>query len=306
MAEPGAASVIRSMHIGITGATGFVGSAICRAAAEAGHTPVGFSRRADASRGDAAEMRQLGKAGSLAGLGAIIHLAGEPIFGLWTPSKKRAILESREQGTRDLVDQIAALPDSERPKTLVCTSGVGFYGDAGDAALDESAPRGGGFLAMVCERWEGEALRAADIGLRVVRVRLGVVLGKGGGAGAIMRLAFKSGLGGKLGSGDQWMSWIDLRDAARLFTFCATDPAIAGAVNGVAPEPIRNRDFTKIAAKVARRPAIFAAPSFALKALGGLHEMMLFSQRCTPEAASGAGFEFQHTDLRAVLEHCWR
>ena len=235
------------------------------------------------------------------GCDAAFHLAGEPVAeGRWTAAKKQRIRDSRVIGTRNLVRGLGQAP--QRPGVLVSASAVGVYGTRGDETLTEDAPAATGFLAEVCREWEAEARKAEDFGIRVVTVRIGLVLGGEGGALKRMLPLFKLGLGGRLGSGRQWMPWIHVADLARLFVFAAETERLAGPVNGAAPEPVRNRGFTKSLGRAIRRPALFPAPAFMLRAaLGEFAEVLLASQRVVPKAALEAGFQFNYETIDAAL-----
>ena len=238
---------------------------------------------------------------SLDGCDAVFHLAGEPVAkGRWTAAKKQRIRDSRVLGTRNLVAGLRTLRDP--PSVLVSASAVGFYGSRSNEELIESSDPGKGFLAEVCQEWESEALRAESFGIRVVCVRIGLVLGREGGALGRMLPPFKLGLGGRLGTGKQWMPWIHVADLARLFVFASEMPDLRGPVNGVAPGAVTNREFTTALARAVNRPALFPAPAFALRlALGAFAEVLLASQRVLPRAAEQAGFRFRHEKLSSAL-----
>jgi uncharacterized protein (TIGR01777 family) len=207
-------------------------------------------------------------------------------------------------GTRNLVEALAALP--RRPEALICASAIGYYGSRGDEVLTESSAPGSGFLPEVCVAWEREALAAEAFGIRVVRVRTGVVLDANGGALVRMLPPFRMGLGGRLGSGRQWMSWIHLEDLAALFQF-AVESQVRGPLNAVAPNPVTNSDFTRELAHALRRPAVFPVPEFALKMLfGEMADVLLASQRVAPAAAEAAGFRFRFPQLAPALESLLR
>jgi uncharacterized protein (TIGR01777 family) len=202
-------------------------------------------------------------------------------------------------GTRNLVRGIAKL--SRKPPVLICASATGYYGSRGDEVLTEASAPGSDFLAEICVAWEQEAQAAEALGIRVVRVRTGIVLDSRGGALPRMLPPFKMGLGGKLGSGKHWMSWIHLDDLAGLFQFAIGNP-VSGAFNGVAPNPVRNADFTRALAAAVHRPAIFPVPAFALRLLfGEMGDILLASQRCAPKAAESAGFKFRFPELAGAL-----
>jgi uncharacterized protein (TIGR01777 family) len=237
---------------------------------------------------------------SVSAADAVIHLAGEPVAQRWTPIAKRRILASRAEGTRRLAAALAELP--RRPKALVSASAVGYYGSRGDERLSEISGPGRGFLSEVCIQWEKRAKEAEPLGIRVVRLRIGVVLGKEGGALARMLPAFQWGAGGRLGSGKQWMSWIHVDDLVSLLLFSAQNPDLSGPVNATAPNPVTNTQFTAALAEVLRRPALIPAPAFAVRTLfGEMAEIVLEGQRVLPDAALAAGFEFRYPDLKPAL-----
>jgi hypothetical protein len=253
---------------------------------------------------------------AVSGFDAVIHLAGESVVGRWTEEKKKAIRESRVQGTRNLA---AALAQSEaKPRVFVCASAVGFYGDRGEEVLREESPSGQGFLPEVCREWEDASRLAAEAGIRTVNIRIGLVLSAKGGALAKMLMPFKLGLGGRIGSGRQWWSWIHVDDivggihhAIRTESLVSpmTGPMnglVNGPVNLVAPNPVRNAEFTKVLASVLGRPAFLPVPEFALRLAFGdqaAEEMLLASQRVEPEKLRGSGYRFRFHELRAALEN---
>ncbi len=289
------------MRVGITGASGFLGSAILAEGQRRGWKIVAFSRRPDPGISGGEERRLLEEPIDLHGLDALIHLAGEPIMGLWTRERKRRIRDSRIRLTEALLAALEGLDCEERPKVLVSASAVGYYGDRGEDWLDEESDVGFGFLAEVCRDWEAAARRAERLGLRVVLPRLGFVLGKGGGLKRLRPL-FKWGLGGRLGHGRQWMSWIHVEDVARIFADSVENASIRGAVNCVAPEPVRNRSFTAVYARVLRRWAFLPVPTGLLKHLPGeMASLFLGSQRVEPVALRAYGYTFLHTDLEKAL-----
>jgi uncharacterized protein (TIGR01777 family) len=236
---------------------------------------------------------------SLNAMDAVIHLAGEPVAQRWNDEVKRRIHDSRVLGTRGLVDAIARV--QHKPRVLVCASAVGYYGDRGDELLNEDSAPGSGFLADVCRGWETEADRATELGLRVVKLRIGFVLGKDGGALARMVPAFRLFVGGRLGSGRQWMPWIHIDDTAGMFVY-AVENDISGVWNATSPNPVTNAVFTSEMGKALHRPALFPVPPIALKlAFGELGERMLDSARAIPEAAVKANYPFRHPELGLAL-----
>jgi uncharacterized protein (TIGR01777 family) len=240
---------------------------------------------------------------ALVGSAAVVHLAGEPIFGgLPTAARRERIRRSRIDSTRALVEAIASLDPARRPRTLVCASAVGYFGDRGEEVLDEASQPGSGFLAEVCRDWEAEAEGATAVGLRVVRIRIGVVLSKDGGALSLMRVPFSLGIGGRLGDGRQFFPWIHLDDLVGVILWALESP-VAGAINAVAPESIRNAELTRALGRVLHRPALLPVPGFALRlALGELAGELLGSRRVRPARLEEAGFVFRHRTLESALE----
>lgn len=240
---------------------------------------------------------------ALSGFDAVIHLAGESIVGRWTAEKKKAIRESRVQGTRNLA---AALAQSEaKPRVLVCASAVGFYGDRGEEVLREESTGGQGFLPEVCRQWEDASRIAAEAGIRTVNIRIGLVLSAQGGALEKMLTPFKLGLGGRIGSGRQWWSWIHVDDIVGGIRHAIRTESLSGALNLVAPNPVRNAEFTKVLASVLGRPAFFPVPEFALRLAFGkmaAEELLLSSQRVEPGKLVASGYAFRFRELRAALE----
>ena len=294
------------MNITITGASGLIGRRLLKNLAAAGHSLTVVSRHAgtnvppgvgvvawDPMRGPAPE-------DAVRNANVVIHLAGEPVAQRWNEGAKRRIRESRVVGTRNLVQALGKLRNT--PQTLICASAVGYYGSRGDEDLREDSAAADGYLAEVCTAWEKEAVAAEAFGMRVVRVRTGVALDARGGALHRMLTPFRMGAGGKLGDGKQWMSWIHLADLAAMFQF-AVENEVSGVLNGVAPIPVSNADFTQTLARAVHRPAIFPVPVFALKLLfGEMSEILLASQRVLPAAAQAAGFKFRFPELGGALE----
>lgn len=295
------------LHIGITGARGFIGRRITETARAAGWQVTGFSRDGSAGTGDMPWRRfELDQALDVSGLDAIVHLAGENILGRWNAEKKRRIRDSRILGTRAVVKGIERAPTDTKP-TLICASAIGFYGDTGDAETGEDASCGKGFLAEITRDWEDAALRAEAFGARVVLLRIGMVLGRGGGAVRLLRPVFRMGLGGPLGNGRQWMSCIHVDDVAGMALFAARDKQLRGPLNAVMPSPTTNREFTRAAAAAAHRPALFPAPAFAIRlALGELSDVLLCSQRVVPQRARRAGYVWRFPTLPEALRDVFR
>ena len=293
--------------IAITGASGMVGAALATVLRGSGHTPVNITRKASS----VSEGRLIWDPASglknpslLEAVDTVVHLAGENIAaGRWTAALKDRIRRSRVEGTRSLVKSIAAI--SHRPKTFICASAIGFYGERGDTPLDENAVAGKGFLADVCRDWEQEAEAATELGLRVVKVRIGVVLSPKGGALAKMLLPFKLGVGGIIGSGKQYWSWIGLHDLVRIIAFCVEHDTIHGAVNAVSPNSMTNYDFTKAVGRVLHRPTLFPMPAFVAKLVLGemADELLLASTHVIPKKLRAEGFEFHFPELVGCLEH---
>ena len=288
------------MKIGITGFSGFIGSRVAELCRAGGHEVVGFSRRSGAGT----RLFDREKLPDLSDLDAVVNLAGESIMGLWTRNKKRAILESRILGTRQLVRAMAA--GGQKPRVLVNASAIGFYGDTGERLVDETSPSGQGFLAEVAREWEAEAEEAAALGVRVVCLRIGFVLGRGGALKLIAPL-FRVGWGGRLGNGRQWMSGVHVDDVAGLAIWALENDSVRGAVNAVMPEPFRNEEFTRELARAVHRPAFLPAPAFALRlGLGELSHLMLDSTRVSPRRAPEGGYVFRFATLASALQDALR
>lgn len=287
------------MNIGVTGATGFIGGALVDAALRRGHEVVAFTRRPErAIPGCTMRPFSLTQPPDISGCDAIVHLAGESIFGPWTPAKKRRVLASRVEGTRRVVEAFNAA--AQKPEVLVCGSATGFYGDAGEAEITEESPAGTGFLAETVAAWEWEALNAE--GFRTVLLRTSLVLGREGGALRVMAPLFRAGLGGSLGSGGQWMPWIHLEDEVRLALFSVENLEVSGPLNAAAPWPVRNAEFTQTLARILHRPAFFHVPPFALRALGEFSRELLDSRRVLPAAALEHGYGFRFSELAPALK----
>ncbi|NNC89201.1 MAG: TIGR01777 family protein [Akkermansiaceae bacterium] len=288
-----------SRTVGILGATGLIGGHLATHLAAAGDRVVRFSRNPPEGEDG---WRSARPPLDLAGLDAVVNLAGESVAQRWTPAARERIRRSRIDLTTEVVDAIGRLAPPDRPRTLVNASASGYYAPGGDHPLPEDAAAGSDFLAGVCRDWEAAAGAAERHGVRVVAVRTGIVLGSGGDAWERMRRLFSLGLGGPLGTGRQFMPWIHLEDEVRAIEFALGNPELRGPVNLGAPEPVRNREFTRELGKVLRRPAILPVPGFALKiVLGEFAGSVLASYRMIPEKLEAAGFEFRFRRVPEAL-----
>lgn len=288
------------MNVLLTGASGLLGSALAPALEACGHRVTKLRRgEGPGATWNPAE-RKIDLAPALP-CDAVFHLAGESIGARWTLQRKRRIRESRVAGTEFLSGTLANLP--LQPKVLVCASATGFYGDRADEWLDESSPPGLGYLAEVCRDWEAAAAQAEAAGIRVVRLRFGIVLARQGGALAKMLPAFRLGLAGRLGDGRQYWSWITLEDAVAVLLHSLTCESVSGAINAVSPQPVTNREFTALLGRTLLRPTIFAMPRFAVNLLFGEmgREAMLASCRARPAKLLAGGFRFQSSELESAL-----
>lgn len=299
------------MHIFMTGGTGFVGPALVRRLLAGGHALrlwVRSPERAREQLGDLATKVELvpssgGAAAmqtAIADADAVVNLAGEPVIGKrWTEKQKQSLAASRVGITDQIVAAIAATP---RQRVLVSTSAVGYYGDTGAREVDEDSPPASGFLAELSVAWEQAALRASAYDTRVVLVRVGLVLGRGGGVLGQMLPLFKLGVGGPLGSGDQYFPWVHLDDLVELYAAAITDPRLQGPVNGVAPGIVTNREFARALGRAVHRPAILRVPPFALRlALGEAAGALVDGQRVVPRRTQALGFLFAYPELNAAL-----
>ena len=296
------------MRVAITGATGLIGRALVNGLVERADEVVVLSRNPERAASNlplvAAHHRfdpgsEVAPAAAFDRTDAVVHLAGETVAGRWTAAKKRAIRDSRVLGTRNLVDGLTGLDD--RPGVLVSASAIGFYGARGEEDVTEDSGPGADFLATTAVEWEAEAARAMDLGMRVVNLRTGIVLGLGGGALDQMLLPFRLGLGGPLGDGHQWWSWIHVRDVVRMI-LAAIDEGWSGAYNVTAPHPERQGDFARILGRTLGRPAIIPAPAFAVRALfGEFSAELLNGKRILPQRARDAGFEWDFERLDDAL-----
>jgi uncharacterized protein (TIGR01777 family) len=299
------------MKILVTGSSGLVGGALGQALARAGHTVCRLVRPQSAAGEGASEgfavawnpgTGELGGAG--VGADAVVNLAGASIAdGRWTTQRKELLGTSRIDTTRALVNALAKM--NIRPSVLVSASAIGVYGNRGDEMLTEESKPGAGFLAGLAQEWEAEAMKAEALGIRVVLARFGIILAREGGALPKMLVPFKFGAGGKLGSGQQWMSWVALEDVVGILRFAIEKNSARGPINIVSPQPLQNAEFTKVLAKAMHRPALFPAPAFALRvALGEMADaLLLSSQRVVPQALEKTGYRFLHSDLSTALKN---
>ena len=295
------------MKVFMTGGTGFVGTYLSRELAQAGHAITILSRRAQPPAPTRAGISLVtgdpNQEGPWMALVPehdwIINLAGASIFSRWTEARKKEIMESRERTTRNLVTALAA---GDRRQLFCSTSAVGIYGARGEEKLTEDSPTDAGFLGEVTKTWEAEALKAQDLGVRVVVTRFGVVLGRDGGALSQMAPLFRKFLGGRIGSGLQWFSWIHQADQARAFRFIQANPKISGPVNFTAPHPVRNRELTRALGRVLHRPSFMPAPEFMLRlVLGEFADTLLTGQQVLPQRLLDAGFKFEFPAIEATL-----
>ncbi len=295
------------MKILVTGSSGLVGSALVSFLTDGGHEILRLVR--SKPRSGMPEIRWNPETGDvdlarLEGVEAVVHLAGENIAsGRWTAEKKIRIRESRVRGTRLLCESLAHL--EQPPRVLVCASATGYYGDRGEEVLREESPPGSGFLAEVCQAWEAAAEPARQKGMRVAHLRLGMVLSPKGGALARMLLPFRLGLGGVVGSGKQYWSWIALDDAVGAACHALTTEALQGPVNAVAPRSVTNREFAQTLGRVLGRPSLFPLPAFVARILFGqmAQELLLASTRVEPQRLLATGYSFRYPDLEGALRH---
>jgi len=298
------------MKILVTGSTGLVGTALGTDLQRAGHTVCRLVRpgtRVEALRGAEGfevkwdpETGELG--GAAVGADAVVNLGGASIAqGRWTAKRKRLLRTSRVESTRSLVNALARM--AARPRVLVSASAIGYYGNRGEEMLNESSAPGNDFLSGIAKEWEAEAEKAGALGIRVVRARFGVILAKEGGALPKMALPFRFGVGGRIGTGQQWMSWITLRDVVAIVRLALEGGTVQGPRNVVSPQPVENAEFTKALASALGRPTLFPAPAFALRlALGDMADaLLLSSQRVMPAQLEKLGYKFLHPDLAGIL-----
>ncbi|HUR97683.1 MAG TPA: TIGR01777 family oxidoreductase [Pyrinomonadaceae bacterium] len=296
------------MRILITGASGLIGKALQKSFSEKGYELLLAGRREPKHANEIQWTVEDGfreeDLGRLEGLDAVVHLAGEGIAGLrWTEEKKKAIRESRVDGTHNLVDALVHL--KQKPRVFIAGSAMGFYGDRGDEVMTETSRPGDTFLADVCREWETESRRAEDSGIRTVLLRTGIVLSKDGGALATMMTPFKFGVGGIIGSGKQWMSWISLDDVVGIINFAIENEHLRGAINVASPNPVTNEEFTKTLGDVLYRPTFLPLPEFAVNLVFGEmgDALLIHSTRVEPRRLREAGYEFKFTNLKSALEN---
>ncbi|HTA13994.1 MAG TPA: TIGR01777 family oxidoreductase [Solirubrobacteraceae bacterium] len=309
------------MRVTVTGATGLIGPQVVESLRDRGDEVTVLSRdprraldrldRPSASQNVLSAAlqtvawdpsREPPPAAALAGRDVVVHLAGENVAQRWNASAKHAIRASRVTGTRNLVQGLASLPADERPRILVSGSAIGYYGTHGDEPIDEEAPAGSDFLAQTCAAWETEAQAAEQLGVRVVRVRTGVVLDRNGGALGKMLPPFKLGLGGPVASGRQYISWVHPDDLVRIVLASIDDERWRGAVNATAPEPQRNSDFSKALGRALHRPSLLPVPALALRLLyGEMAEIITGGARVLPARALVLGYQFRHPQLDSAL-----
>lgn len=298
---------LQGKSILLTGATGFVGSALVPQLLERGLKVSVFTRRPKVARAQfgervevLADLMQL----SPAGYYGVVNLAGAPIMaGRWSRSRRELLLQSRVGTTSALLEHLRSL--AVFPEVVISGSAIGFYGDTGEAPATEATPSGSGFAPQLCREWEAEARGFEHAGARLCLLRTGIVLGQGGGALAQMLPAFRLGLGGPIGQGQQWMSWIHRQDLIHLILWLLVDHTIEGPVNGTAPEPVRNADFTRALAEALGRPCWLRMPAWALKAALGqaAEELLLASNRVLPQKASSHAFGFSYPELAGALDN---
>lgn len=293
------------MKILITGSTGLLGKELQKSFTEKGYDLILASRKEPQDDKHIQWSIEEGFTDpeKLEGVDIVVHLAGENVSGLrWTDEKKKAIRDSRVLGTRNVVDAISKLKN--KPKVFVASSAIGFYGERGEEEVTESSAAGDNFLAVVCKEWEAESRRAEDAGIRTVLLRTGIVLSKDGGALATMLTPFKLGVGGVVGSGKQWMSWISLEDEIAVINYVIENENIRGAVNAVSPNPVTNEEFTKTLGSVLYRPTFLPLPEFAVSMIFGEmgDALLLASTKVMPKRLEDAGFEFKHPNLKEAIE----
>ena len=300
------------MRVFVTGASGFLGKRVLRELLRRGDHVVALTRSRKNLRESDSDRLMVVKgdptrpgpwAEQLSGCDAIVALAGEPLLGQrWTAEFKRRLVDSRVESLRRLSEAVAALPAEKRPRVLVSASAIGYYGSRGDEVLDESSQPGSGFTAQLCSDWEAAAKSMEAYGVRVVELRIGVVVGDGGGILEKMLPAFRAFVGGPVGSGEQFLAWIQLEDLVGILLLALDNPAVSGPINGTAPQPVRMRDFAHTLGKVLHRPALVPVPEVALRLLlGEGAQVTLASQRVLPRRALDLGYKFRYPELQAAF-----
>jgi uncharacterized protein (TIGR01777 family) len=304
------------MRILVSGSTGLLGTSLIESLGGEDHAFVRLIRPESAVRGAGSPGAQTARwdpvsdqfeSAAAEGADALVHLAGASIAsGRWNAARKNLLRSSRIDATRHLVSALSRL--QRPPRVIVAASAIGYYGDRGDELLTETSPPGKDFLSTLCCEWEAETARAAQFGARVVMLRIGIILAARGGALPRMSLPFKLGLGGRLGSGRQWMSWLTLEETLAIIRFVLSNPGLAGPINAVTAHPVRNSDFTRILARALHRPAMFPAPAFALRLLLGemADALLLASQRVQPSKLEQAGYRFAQPDLAGAMRQVCR
>jgi len=303
------------MKVMVSGATGFIGKELIKKLNEKGHEIVVLTRNLESAKFHIPvhcelvnwdpKVQSLSPS-ALKGVDAVINLAGEGIAdGRWSPIRKRDLIESRIHSTRRLVDAMTYM--DKKPRVFLSASAIGFYGERRNELLDETKPKGKGFLSDICQSWEDEALRANELGVRTANFRIGMVLGHDGGALNKILPPFKFGVGGNLGNGSQWMSWIHIKDLADMFIYGIENCSVKGIYNAVSPNPITNKEFTKKLGKVLNRPTLFPVPKFVLKiVLGELSELLLNSQKVSGQKITDEGFRFKFPGINSALKEICR
>jgi len=299
---------VSATRVALTGATGLIGPQLLEALRAGGAEVTVLTRDPKRAREQLGEveavhwdlMSEAAPREALAGRDAVVHLAGEPVAQRWSAKVKQAIHQSRVVGTRNLLEGIRAA--DPRPGFLLSSSAIGYYGAHGEEPLDEDAPPGGDFLARVCVDWEAEAARAGELGLRVAHVRTGVVLDRSGGALAKMLPPFRLGVGGPVAGGRQYISWIHTEDLVGIMASSLEDERWSGPINATAPEPVRNRDFSRVLGRVLKRPSLLPVPRLALALLyGEMAEIVTTGARVVPAKSLVLGYQFRHPQLEAAL-----
>lgn len=298
--------VVKQMNVVVSGSRGLIGSALLPALTTQGHTVKRLVRSAPHSDQDIPWDPASGEidVARLEGTNAVVHLAGDNIAsGRWTDEKKKRLRESRIKGTKSLCEALAGM--NNPPDVLICASAIGYYGDTGDQTVDEGNPSGEGFLAELCRDWEAATAPARERGIRVVNLRFGIVLSPRGGALAQMLTPFQMGAGGIIGNGRQYMSWVAIDDVAGIIAHVLQDKQVSGPVNAVSPNPVDNKEYTRVLGKVLHRPTIFPIPAFGARLVFGemADELLLASGRVMPTKLSAAGYRFQYPDLEDALRH---